>query len=291
MSGNGRLQALLEARRREKIRLENVKNQCRGIILALEAEIINLNSSIQQSMGSQLQNMKLKINNYKNELENSPDQTLININEIKERFVGIVTEGKNKSKEWDNYRIKWEEALLNAIIQVESLSNSQFKLGKENYIALVDELNQLRDSGVEATDIIKFDQINDKVNQVITQIEKDNVTREIIISIQKILKEKGFKPSSPKYSLSKQGTIEMVGMLSPGRNARFWISTEGQIEFNFEGYSGTTCKDTIDDIVLQLSNKEDIQSKIEQFEWHNPDKIEKGAKNYPIGGQVRSKGL
>ncbi|MDH5404447.1 MAG: hypothetical protein OEY49_18250, partial [Candidatus Heimdallarchaeota archaeon] len=168
MSGNGRLQALLEARRREKIRLENVKNQCRGIILALEAEIINLNSSIQQSMGSQLQNMKLKINNYKNELENSPDQTLININEIKERFVGIVTEGKNKSKEWDNYRIKWEEALLNAIIQVESLSNSQFKLGKENYIALVDELNQLRDSGVEATDIIKFDQINDKVNQVIT---------------------------------------------------------------------------------------------------------------------------
>ena len=55
------------------------------------------------------------------------------------------------------------------------------------------------------------------------------------------------------------------------------------MNFDFKNYEGTTCKDELDAILKKLETDGELETCVEQFVWHNPDKIKKGAKDFPYG--------
>ena len=75
-----------------------------------------------------------------------------------------------------------------------------------------------------------------------------------------------------------------------GRKVRFEVSEGGDLEFNLDGYEGRECADHLDQILLQMRSRFDVETGPMQYNWKSPDRISKGSKGHPSGGSTREMG-
>ncbi len=288
MSGNGALRARLEAERKERIRLETVRVECIELVNTLQKQIDNVSTGIKQNAKTEIDTFARKLNTMKNNIQDLPDSTLVSIKGVMNELASIIVIGEANMKNWEQGRQDWEKELLLTRMEIESLKDSRFKIAKAKYKELAPLLEQISEQGFETGDISNLKNIQKVVKETRERIEGEAQTRELVKSITQILVNKGFVPSKPKYSKEKDNTIEMLGTLDSGRSVKFWINPDGNIDFNFDGFVGTSCKDSIDEMAVMLSDS-GVESEVSQFNWHNPDKLEKGSKDIPRGGQTRSR--
>ena len=122
-----------------------------------------------------------------------------------------------------------------------------------------------------------------------SEIVQEELRRHIVSSLINSMNELGFVVGKPKL-IKESRKVAVVGKLSSGRNIRFDVTESGEMEFDMEGFSDRKCADHLDDVLLKLEENFGIESGPVQHNWKNPDRISKGSKGFPTGGNTRSLG-
>ena len=117
----------------------------------------------------------------------------------------------------------------------------------------------------------------------------EELRRHIISSVVKAMSELGFVVGKPKL-LRESGNVAVVGTLSSGRTIRFDVRATGEMEFDMDGFKDRTCSDSLDEVLLLMEKQFGVESGPVQHNWKNPDRISKGSKGFPTGGNTRTMG-
>jgi hypothetical protein len=117
----------------------------------------------------------------------------------------------------------------------------------------------------------------------------EELRRHIISSVVKAMNELGFVVGKPKL-LRETGNVAVVGTLSSGRTIRFDVRASGEMEFDMAGFKDRLCSDSLDEVLLLMEEKFGVESGPVQHNWKNPDRISKGSKGFPTGGNTRTMG-
>ena len=288
MSGNGRLRALLEARRREELRKNRVRNQCTNLLNILEKKLHQYESNANTSHF--ILDKALEIRNQWEKaqqlLQINPDEALLIVQESVEEVNKAITTAIASEKEWTSERQTAEHLLRTTIDNLETLPIKTTKLLEKHQI-LVQRLKTMQTTASTAELIQKeIDEIKTQVNMLLKEDEETEVRKEIVKSILSALKKQGFIVSTPKL---KQNVVHVTGKMPSGKMALFQIYDDITIKFDLEGYAGTACKQELDAVLEKINTEGNVETTIEQFVWHNPDKIRKGSKEFPTPvGQTRS---
>jgi hypothetical protein len=117
----------------------------------------------------------------------------------------------------------------------------------------------------------------------------EELRRHIISSVVKAMSELGFVVGKPKL-LRESGNVAVVGTLSSGRTIRFDVRASGEMEFDMDGFKDRSCSDSLDEVLLLMEERFGVESGPVQHNWKNPDRISKGSKGFPTGGNTRTMG-
>ena len=161
---------------------------------------------------------------------------------------------------------------------------------------LMNDLLDVNDSLEQAT----VEEVSEAVEAIESQAvqlrERDHLAavdeelrRHIISSVVKAMSELGFVVGKPKL-LRESGNVAVVGTLSSGRTIRFDVRASGEMEFNMDGFKDRSCSDSLDEVLLLLEEQFGVESGPVQHNWKNPDRISKGSKGFPTGGNTRTMG-
>ena len=161
---------------------------------------------------------------------------------------------------------------------------------------LMNDLLDVNDSLEQAT----VEEVSEAVEAIESQAvqlrERDHLAavdeelrRHIISSVVKAMSELGFVVGKPKL-LRESGNVAVVGTLSSGRTIRFDVRASGEMEFDMDGFKDRSCSDSLDEVLLLLEEQFGVESGPVQHNWKNPDRISKGSKGFPTGGNTRTMG-
>lgn len=117
----------------------------------------------------------------------------------------------------------------------------------------------------------------------------EELRRHIISSVVKAMSELGFVVGKPKL-LRESGNVAVVGTLSSGRTIRFDVRASGEMEFDMDGFKDRSCSNSLDEVLLLMEERFGVESGPVQHNWKNPDRISKGSKGFPTGGNTRTMG-
>ena len=117
----------------------------------------------------------------------------------------------------------------------------------------------------------------------------EELRRYIISSVVRVMSELGFVVGKPKL-LRESGNVAVIGTLSSGRTIRFDVRASGELEFDMDGFKDRTCSESLDEVLLLMEERFGVESGPVQHNWKNPDRISKGSKGFPTGGNTRTMG-
>jgi hypothetical protein len=284
---NGRLRAEMIARQKEELRRQRVKEQCDQMISNMEAKLNMYMNNVHYSdiFGSESLVIKSKINTAKAIIQSDPDTALSGLNDISTQLNRSISTVVSTEKKWSEERKVSYQQIEETIDELRSSTIRSPKYSEERN-NLLSKLELLEDTATSSDNIKKtLETVHSEMNTIIRMDEQEEIRKETVRKIVSILKEQGFTISKP---ILKEKAVHVTGKLPSGKKVLFQIHPEGAIDFDLDGYSGQTCKNEIDGVIEKLNEGEEIESSIEQFAWHNPDKIKKGSKEFPYGnGQTR----
>jgi Rad3-related DNA helicase len=117
----------------------------------------------------------------------------------------------------------------------------------------------------------------------------ETLRREIITALMKTMRDLGFAVGKPTIDKVTGGVV-MIGTLPSNRTIRFEVDLNGQMEFDMNGFLERKCADHLDEVLGILETNFSITTGPIQHNWKNPDKISKGSKGFPNGGNTRTMG-
>ena len=117
-------------------------------------------------------------------------------------------------------------------------------------------------------------------DELVVKIADEDVRQRNVRAIYQSLKKAGFVVDNPKIS----GDVVILRSQKPaGQRAEFAIKADGGLTFKFDKYEGQKCKQDIDQVTALLDECYGIKLEETKTLWSNPDKIQKGQKDLPIG--------
>ena len=111
------------------------------------------------------------------------------------------------------------------------------------------------------------------------------ILRETVISIRKSLRSAGFTVHKP--TKTKDGYVKVLAKKPSGNTALCKINLEGIFEYNFDSYKGMSCLKDIDSFETDLQDVYGFKLSDKKVLWENPDRIKKGSRENPTGGQTK----
>jgi len=288
MSGNGRLRALLEARRREELRKNRVRSQCTNLLNILEQKMqqYETNANISHFLAEDASAIRTQWQKAQQLLQIDPDEAWVIVEGTAVKVNSAITNAMAGEKAWSLERQQAEQLLQSTLDHLEALPLKTEKLNEKHQL-LVQQVKTLQQTAT-TSEVIQTE-IETIKAQSILLVEEDKETevrKEIIKSILIGLKKQGFIVSTPKL---KQNVVHVTGKMLSGKMALFQIYDDTSIKFALEGYTGTACKQELDAVLEIINTESNVETSIEQFVWHNPDKIRKGSKEFPTPvGQMRT---
>ena len=117
----------------------------------------------------------------------------------------------------------------------------------------------------------------------------ETLRREILTALMKTMRNLGFAVGKPTID-KETGGVVMIGQLPSNRSIRFEVNLDGQMEFDMNGFLERKCADHLDEVLGILEANFNIATGPVQHNWKNPDKISKGSKGFPSGGNTRTMG-
>lgn len=287
MSMSGQLRAEMIKRQKEELRKKRVREQCSNMIQSIEAKLAQYSNDPQFShfFGDDASIIKYEIVQAKNSLQSEPDHSLSMIKATSQKLNKSISSALAVEKKWSDARKRSYEILVETIEMMDSLPIKSTNYAKK-IESLSTKLKTYKDIATTSAEIEKIAK-NAKMEAIdIVQIdEQEEIRKGIVKSIVSVLKKEGFIVAAPIF---KEQTVHIKGKLPSGKKVLFQVQDESNIEFDLDGYTGETCQNELEGIIEKLKVEGNVDSSIEQFVWHNPDKIRKGSKEFPTSsGQNR----
>jgi|TARA_B110000914_G_C15515904_1_gene473542 hypothetical protein len=285
-------------RKREAERRQRVRLQIAQICLEIKNEITSVVNSGKGAWASAEISAVTEVIDQADSIdEGDVDDMLNRASQARAQLsqIGLLSEKRMKEKKLTlDLKTNYLEGLLIELknIRVELIKNNN-QNDFQNLISKVEEmLNQINNNSEE--EIQHFvEQSRAEAEQIratdSAEIVQEELRRHIVSSLINSMNELGFVVGKPKL-IKESRKVAVVGKLSSGRNIRFDVTESGEMEFDMEGFSDRKCADHLDDVLLKLEENFGIESGPVQHNWKNPDRISKGSKGFPTGGNTRSLG-
>ena len=129
------------------------------------------------------------------------------------------------------------------------------------------------------------DRLVTESDKVDGRIADETVRREVIKAIYNSLKRAGFIVNAPLLA----GEVVLLRACKPaGQQAEFSVKLDGGLTFKFDNYEGQKCRQDVDTVTKLLDECYGVKLSNRTVLWENPDRIQKGRKDNPVGGAERS---
>ena len=305
MSSQGMTQAQLEARRRElerqqeEARRKKIKLQVSALAQAVERQQRQLAES---GTGAWVQEEISEIMAVVKQAKNTPASGDIDtmFEQLNIQQAKISTLGGTSNQRQDALqREQWmaESAVIGLKLELEA------RLEDLEHNDSMEEVGVLLRTTEDLSNIVQKGQITELQEQVaeirqsalqiheqdMKQSVDETLRREIITALMKTMRDLGFAVGKPTIDKETGGVI-MIGTLPSNRSIRFEIDLNGQMEFDMNGFMERKCADHLDEVLGVLEANFSIATGPVQHNWKNPDKISKGSKGFPSGGNTRTMG-
>jgi hypothetical protein len=285
MSGGGYISVKQMERMREEARRSQVREECQALLertaALLEQGKQNLSTSGFVSESSELDKL---VGEAYSQMSLSPDQALQSARLAIAQVSAIQTEARAKKQMWGEERRKVDELLSRTINQLKSISikNKEGQKAHQSNIARLEKMTDVPLSLVTLESMVE-ETLNGARESQARDLQEE-VRKELVRRLLGGLRASNYVISGP---VLKDGRVEILATTPAGKKVRFEINDQCRIGFDLDGFIGETCKDAVD-AVLERLRSDGTDGEIEQFNWHNPYKIKKGAKDLPHGAaQVR----
>jgi hypothetical protein len=305
MSSRGMTQAQLEARRRElerqqeEARRNKVKQQVSALAQAVERKQQQLAES---GTGAWVQEEISEIMAVVNRAKNTPASGDIDamFEQLNIQQAKITSLGETSNQRQDALqRERWmaESAVIGLKLEIEArLEDIEHKDSMEEVEVLLRKTDDLS-STVQKGQLMGLQEQVAQLRQSALQIHEqdmkqsvdETLRKEIITALMKTMRDLGFAVGKPTID-QETGGVVMIGTLPSNRSIRFEVDLNGQMEFDMNGFMERKCADHLDEVLGILEANFSIMTGPVQHNWKNPDKISKGSKGFPSGGNTRTMG-
>ena len=291
-------QRLEMERKREAERRQRVRQQIAEMSQQIQSEITEIVSSGQSAWASEEMETIFQVLKQTESIdEGDVDDMLKRVSEARAQFsqIGTLVESRMKEKKMAlDLRMSQIEGLL---IELKAI---RVELDKEEHLrdfrilisSVEDMVGQARNKNdAEIQQFIGKSRL--KAEEIraadAAAVVQEELRRHIISSLIKSMNDLGFIVGKPKL-VKESGRVAVIGKLSSGRMVRFDVAEQGEMQFDMEGFSERKCADHLDDVLAKLEENFGIETGPIQHNWKNPDRISKGSKGFPTGGNTRTMG-
>nr|WP_321497702.1 hypothetical protein [uncultured Methanolobus sp.] len=286
MSHSGKLYAEMIARQKEELRQQRVREQCNDILRSVTEKLNQFANDPQfSSIFTDAHLIQKEIGQISSRIQKEPDMALEQIQAVSLKLNESVGNVIAQEQKWSEQRKISYLEILRTIESIDSLPMRSQELANKAK-SLSSRLKSLSETATSSNDIQKaITEATTEIEQLRYQDEQEEIRKEIVKRVLSVLKNQGYSVSNP---VLKENIVHVKGKLPSGKTVMFQIRHEGEIDFDLDGYVGQTCKNELEAILEILRTEEMIESSVEQFTWHNPDKIKKGSKEFPYGGGLQN---
>ena len=281
MSSYGILQAQLIAQQKEAERRRRVQQQCMALAQAVEQKIQVLLSDpgLTTFLGG-ISALQEQAASARSLAAAKPDDALKQLQVVAGSVQELVTSAHSKRECWSEEReqIHRQASLLLDRLRSITLESPACRKKMEE---LVHHLEQASTTAMKSSDFHSLIQDVEETAQAIASLDEQESVRKLTVRhIVDLLSTRGFVVGQPKI---RDDIVHLQAKMPSGKGVLLQIFSDAKIHFDFENYEGTACKDELDAILTKLETEGQIETCVEQFVWHNPDKIKKGSKDLPYG--------
>ena len=305
MSSRGMTQAQIEARRRElerqreKARRNKVKQQVTELAKSIEKAQQQLAKT---GSGAWVQQEVSQIMQVVEDAQKTPSSGEIDsmLQQLHVQQVKISSLSEvSKARQDESQRKQWmaESAIVGLKLELsarsEELEYNDSMEALEELQLKVEDIN----TKVLTGETVNLEQQISKIRYQALEIHQEDtkksvdekLRREIITALIKTMRELGFAVGKPTID-KETGGVVMIGKLPNNRSIRFEVNLDGQMEFDMNGFLERKCADHLDEVLGLLEKNFTIATGPVQHNWKNPDRISKGSKGLPTGGNTRTIG-
>ena len=303
MSSRGMTQAQVEARRRElerqqeESRRKKVKQQTAALAQSIEQTQRTLAvSGTAAWVQEEIREIMAAVNKAKDTPASGNIDAAFNELNMQQAKLSSLSETSNQRQD-ALQREQWmaESAVIGLKLELET------RIEDIERTEALEQLNTLIRRTKDLSATVQKGQINGlqqhiaELRQSALEIhEKDmkqsideTLRREIVTSLMKAMRDLGFAVGTPTIDKNTGGVV-LIGTLPSNRSIRFEINLDGQMEFDMNGFLERKCADHLDEVLGILETNFSITTGPIQHNWKNPDKISKGSKGFPSGGNTRT---
>ena len=305
MSSRGMTQAQIEARRRElerkqeESRRRKVKQQTTALAQAIERTQRTLAESGTAAWVQEEITEIMAVVNKAKETPASGDIDAV-FNELNVQQAKLSNLSETSSQRQDaSQREQWmaESAVIGLKLELEA------RLEDIERTEALDQVNTLIRRTKDLSTTVQKGQITGLQQQIaelrqsaleiheedMKRAVDETLRREILTALMKTMRDLGFAVGKPTID-KETGGVVMIGQLPSNRSIRFEVNLDGQMEFDMNGFLERKCANHLDEVLGILEANFNIATGPVQHNWKNPDKISKGSKGFPSGGNTRTMG-
>jgi len=275
-----------------------VRQQIAQICSQIEEEITNVVKSGQAAWAStEMEAISEVLKQAESIDEGDVDDMLKRVSESRAQFsqIGTLAEARMKEKKLAlDLKMSQIEGLLIELkaIRVELDKEENLRDFRILISSVEDMVGQARNKN--DAEILQFiDQSRLRAEEIratdTAAVVQEEIRRHIISSLINSMNELGFIVGKPKL-VKESGRVAVIGKLSSGRMVRFDVAEQGEMQFDMEGFSERKCADHLDEVLAKLDENFGVETGPIQHNWKNPDRISKGSKGFPTGGNTRTMG-
>ena len=289
MSLSGSRQAELARQAKERLRLQQLREQSRSLVESCQATIRGVTDmAVQQLTAKDFKTIKQDLETVSGRIDSEPDAAFKAIKKSQAQLNKVLSTAEVAAKKWSK-----QQAQANAQLRV---LQQNFEVEKKvSNQAGQKVLGQLDQKIAQAKLLCKQGNYKElktvctKAETVVKEASQasfdETVRRKVVGGLISTLMNMGFVVDSPSLHGDDpaKAVVKLTGRMPSGRRATFEVNLDGKMEFDFDGYQGKACAKDLDSISQTLQDQMDIKLGSAQITWKNPDKIAKGARDLPAG--------
>ncbi len=204
--------------------------------------------------------------------------------DIKSQMSKVVKDATEKADEWRNKKKKKNEEETNKEL-VEIYSAQIRSSQKENPDKINTVLENLKSIDTQLNSEQIAEELQKSLDKTNEAVLDEKIRKETVIGIMKSLKYAGFSVKKPK--ITDDGYVKVLARKPSGNSALCKVNLEGKFEYKFDSYKGMSCLNDIDSFETDLEDIYGFKISEKRVLWENPDRIKKGSRDNPTGGQSR----
>ena len=306
MSNYGVSQARLAERRRREEERKRERERCQQVRARIESALSNANAEVRLMVGDgsaswvqeELEKISQSIGSHPNVnkiSDSGVDAAERAANQLLARTQALRDLGESrklaKRQELDNREIELRGLFERLLHTSEDLKHNQFRERMGVLIGQVEDAIAGRSPEAASSHDEFVSRIREQSRTIVREDDsmqvEENARRHIVSSLVTTMSEMEFTMDKTRVN---DGNVVIRGRMPSGRSAVFNIDISGRMEFDFDGYPGKECEQSLDQMIERLRDEFEVDSSIIQRDWKNPDRISKGSKGFPKGGSSRSMG-